>query len=114
MKKRDDKKACSAEEGNSDSSSSGSESGGEDDDIDAYHMRIVRNSGYGYPMMGGNIDSVTNQSPFYGVKDEQETAVHGETMVESYATMRVKHKTYAFTLDSAANGNIAPWTDGLE
>jgi len=34
--------------------------------------------------------------------------------VESYASMRTKHKTYAFTLDSAANGNIAPWTDGLE
>ncbi len=39
--------------------------------------------------------------------------MHGETMVESYASMRMKHKTYAFTLDYA-NGNIAPWTDGLE
>ncbi len=65
-------------------------------------------------MMGGNTDSVTNLSPFYDVKDEQETAVHGETTVESYASMRMKHKTYAFTLDSAANGNIASWTDGLE
>ncbi len=72
------------------------------------------NSGHGYSMMGGNTDSVTNQSPFYNVKDEQETAVHGETTVESYASMRMKHKTYTFTLDSAANGNIAPWTDGLE
>jgi hypothetical protein len=52
LKKRGDKKVYRAEEGNSDSSSSDSESGGEDDDIDAYHM-IVRNSGYGYPMMGG-------------------------------------------------------------
>ena len=56
-------------------------------------MRIVRNSGYGYPMMGGNADSVTNQSPFYGVENEQDIAAHGETIVESYASMRIKHKT---------------------
>ncbi len=50
-------------------------------------MRIVRNSGYGYPMMRGNTGSVTNQSLFYDVNDKQETAVHGETTVESYASM---------------------------
>jgi hypothetical protein len=67
-KKRGDKKAYSAEEASSDSSSNESESGEEeeedvDDDVDAYHMRIVRNSMYGYTMMGGNADCVTNQSP---------------------------------------------------
>jgi hypothetical protein len=51
-------------------------------------MRIVRNSGYGYPMMGGNIDSVTNQSPFYDVKGDKETEMHVENSVESYVSVQ--------------------------
>ncbi len=46
-------------------------------------------------MIGGNIDNVTNQSPFYDVKDEREPAEYAEKNVESYTSMRTKHKTYA-------------------
>jgi hypothetical protein len=77
-------------------------------------MRIVRNSGHGYPMTGDNFDSVTYQSSFYDVKIDHGAAVHEDRSVESYGSMRIKHKTHTFTLSSAANGNIAPWTDGLE
>jgi hypothetical protein len=42
------------------------------------------------------------------------TREHGDKSVESYASMRIKHKTYTFTVDSAANGNIASWVDSLE
>ncbi len=41
-------------------------------------------------------------------------AAHGEKRVESYASMQDRHKAFVFTMDSAANGNIAPWTDSLE
>jgi hypothetical protein len=51
---RGDKKAYNAEansevDSSSSSSSSGEESDQDDEDISAYHMRIMRNSGYGYP-----------------------------------------------------------------
>jgi hypothetical protein len=53
QKKAGDKKAYSAEQADSDSGVSEDEVDEDDGKIDAYHMRIVRNSGYGYPSMGG-------------------------------------------------------------
>jgi hypothetical protein len=69
-------------------------------------MRIVRNSGYGYPMSGGNVENVTNQKSVYHVR--LDNGANGEKGVVSYASMHNKHKDFVFTMDSAANGNIAP------
>ncbi len=77
-------------------------------------MRIVRNSGYGYPSMGGNDASVTNQNSLYDREFEQSAVEHEQIDVEPYASMKTRYKTHTFTVDSAANGNISPWTDGLE
>ena len=63
---RNDKKAYNAEANSEDSSSnSEGESDRDEEEISAYHMRIVRNSGYGYPMSGGNVDNVINQESVY-------------------------------------------------
>jgi hypothetical protein len=65
QKKAADKKAYSTEQADSDSVASEDEVDEDDGKIDAYHMRIVRNSGYGYPSMGVNDVSVTNENSFY-------------------------------------------------
>ncbi len=39
---------------------------------------------------------------------------YGETSVESYVSMQSKHKAFVFKMDSAANANITPSTDGLD
>jgi hypothetical protein len=110
---RGDKKAYNAEANPEyDSSNSEGESERDEEEISAYHMRIVRNSGYGYPMSGGNVDNVTNQGSVY--YDRLNNGTNGEKSVESNASMHKKRKAFIFTMDSAANGNIAPWTDGLE
>ncbi len=71
-------------------------------------MRIVRNSGYGYPMSGVNVDDVTNQESVYHGRLDNGT--NGKKSAEPYASMHSKHKAFASTMDSAANGNIAPYT----
>ncbi len=63
---------------------------------------------------GRNIDSLSNQKSMYHVRIDHGAAEHGKRSVESYASAHDKHKAFVFTMDSAANGNIAPWTDGLE
>ncbi len=95
-----DKKVYSAgSNSESDSSLSEEKSYRDDEEINAYHMRIVRNSGYGYPMTGCNVYSVTNQSLVYHVRIDHGAAVHGEKSVESYASMQDKHKAFVFTMD---------------
>ncbi len=72
QRKAGDKKAYSAEQADSDSVASEDEVDEDDWKIDAYHMLIVRNSGYGYPSMWGNDDSVTNKNCFYISRIDQE------------------------------------------
>ncbi len=64
--------------------------------------------------MGGNDVSVTNENGFYVRDFEKGDVEHEQIDVESYASMTTRYKTHTFTVDSAANGNISPWTDGLE
>jgi hypothetical protein len=58
----------------------------------------------------GILNNHHNNKPatFYSAKIDHGAEVHGDRSVESYASMQVRHKTCAFTIDSAANGNIAP------
>ncbi len=66
------------------------------------------NRSYGYPSMGGNDDSVTNKNCFYVSRIDQEAVECEKMNVETYTSMNTRHKNHIFTLDSAANGNIAP------
>jgi hypothetical protein len=75
-------------------------------------MRIVWNSGYGYPAIKGNMSSVINYMSVCHDKMNMDTMSKTIKAWNKHASMQSREKECYFVKDSVANGSIARLMSG--